>query len=204
LPRYSCVVGRPSSVCPNAARFKLLRKSRYYAPIVGCFVFFTFFSATLAAAGATITETDVLVAARALSFLQNPPTGDVRVGVVYSPGDPRSVEEADELQQILASGLKVGNLTMTPLKVKVDELATANVQLLWLTSDIGRDGERVADATKAKQIPCITVDIAAVHNGACVMGVRSQPRVEIIVNRAAAARSSMSFATAFRMLVTEI
>jgi ABC-type uncharacterized transport system substrate-binding protein len=158
----------------------------------------------LAAAGATVTETDVLVAARALSFLQNPPTGEVRVGIVYSSGEPRSVEEADQLQQIRAGGLKVGNLTIAPLKVKVDELASTNVQLLWLTADMGRDGERVADATKAKQIPCITVDIAAVHSGECAMGVRSQPRVEIIVNRAAAAKSNMSFATAFRMLVTEI
>ena len=158
----------------------------------------------MAAAGATVTETDVLVAARALSFLQNPPTGEVRVGIVYSPGYPRSVEEADQLQQLLAAGLKVGNVTMTPLKVKVDELASANVQLLWLTANMGRDGERVAEATKAKQILCVTVDIAAVHNGTCAMGVSSQPRVEIIVNRAAAAKSNMSFATAFRMLVTEI
>jgi hypothetical protein len=192
------------SDCPNAAHFKLLRHSRYHGAIIGCFVFFKCFAATLASAGATVTQTDVLVAARALSFLQNPPTGEVRVGIVYSPGSPGSVEEADQLQQILAGGLKVGNLTMIPLKVKVDELAGANVQLSWLTADIGRDGERVADATKAKQIPCITVDIVAVHNGTCVMGVSSQPRVEIIVNRAAAAKSNMSFATAFRMLVTEI
>ena len=172
--------------------------------MIGCFAFFTCFAATLASAGATVTETDVLVAARALSFLQNPPAGEIRVGIVYSPGDPRSVEEAEQLQRILAGGLKVGNLTMTPLKVTLDELASTNVQLLWLTAGIDRDGERVADATKVKQIPCITVDLAAVHNGACVMGVSSQPRVEIIVNRAAAAKSNMSFATVFRLLVTEI
>jgi hypothetical protein len=193
------------NVCTSTAQFKPVRHSRYHGVIIGCFAFFTWcFVATPAAAGAEITETDVLVAARALSFLQSPPSGEVRVGIVYSPGEPRSVEEADQLQQILAGGLKVGNLTMTPFKVKVDELASINVQLLWLTADIGRDGERVADASKAKQIPCITVDIAAVHNGACVMGVSSQPRVEIIVNRAAAAKINMSFATVFRLLVTEI
>lgn len=173
--------------------------------MIGCLAFFTWcFAATLAVAGATVTETDVLVAARALGFMQNPPTGEVRVGIAYSTGDPRSVEEADQLQQILAGGLKVGNLMMTPVKVNVDELASANVQLFLLTEYVGRDGERVADATKAKQIPCITFDIAQVQNGACVMGVRSEPRVEIIVNRAAATRSGTSFATVFRMLITEI
>ncbi len=192
------------NVCGYAAQLKLLRYSRYHGVIIGCFAFFTWGFVATPAAGAAVTQTDVLVAARALSFLQNPPSGEVRVGIVYSPDDPRSVQEADQLQQILVGGLKVGNLTMTPFKVKVDELVSTNVQLLWLTADIGRGGERVTDATKAKQIPCITVDIAAVHNGACVMGVSSQPRVQIIVNRAAAAKSNMLFATVFRMLVTEI
>jgi hypothetical protein len=162
------------------------------------------FAMTTAVAQATVTETDVLVAARALGFMQNPPAGEIRVGIVYTTGVPKSVEQADQLQGMLAGGLKVGNLDMLPIKVKIDELAGANVQLVLLTEYVGTDGVRVADATKAKQIPCITVDIAQVQNGNCVMGVRSEPRVEIIVNRTAAARSGTSFATVFRMLITEI
>jgi hypothetical protein len=188
----------------------LPRQPHYYrAMIAGAMIaglaFFTWcFGVTLAAAGAAVTETDLLVAARALGFMQNPPTGAIRVGIAYASGVPRSVDEADQLQQMLAGGLKVGDLIMTPVKVKLDELAGANVQLFLLTEFVGSDGARVADATKARQIPCITVDIAQVQNGACVMGVRSEPRVEIIVNRAAAARSGTSFATVFRMLITEI
>jgi ABC-type uncharacterized transport system substrate-binding protein len=153
---------------------------------------------------AAMTQNDLLIAVRALSFMQNPLAGQIRVGIVYAAGSPRSVAEADNLQQMLAGGLKVGNLIMSPVKVKIDDLAGANVQLILLTEYVGNDGARVFDATKARHIPCITVDIAQVQNGACVMGVRSEPRIEILVNRAAAAGSGTSFATAFRLLITEI
>jgi hypothetical protein len=153
---------------------------------------------------AAMTQDDLLIAARALSFMQNPLAGQIRVGIVYAAGASRSVEEADDLQQLLAGGLRVGNLIMIPVKVRIDNLAGANVQLFLLTDYVGNDGGRVSDATRAKHIPCITVDIAQVQNGTCVMGVRSEPRIEILVNRAAAASSGTSFATVFRMLITEI
>jgi hypothetical protein len=173
--------------------------------MIGGRVFFAWcFAMTMATAQADVTQTDVLVAARALGFLQNPPTGQIRVGIVYAADVPKSVEEADQLQRMLAGGLKVGNVDMTPVKINIDELATASVQLFLLTEYVGSDGVRVADATRAEKIPCITVDITQVQNGNCVMGVRSQPRVEIIVNRAAAAKSGTAFATVFRMLITEI
>ncbi|MGP6157774.1 MAG: hypothetical protein ACLPYS_09770 [Vulcanimicrobiaceae bacterium] len=150
-----------------------------------------------------MTQDDLLIAARALSFLQPAPAGPIRVGIVYASSDPRSVEEADNLQQLLAGGLRVGNLIMLPVKVKIEDLAAANVQVVLLTGGVGNDG-RISVATKAKRIPCITDDIAQVEDGNCAMGVRSQPRIEIFVNRAAAANSGTSFATVFRMLITEI
>jgi hypothetical protein len=36
------------------------------------------------------------------------------------------------------------------------------------------------------------------------MGVRTQPRVEILVNRAAAAATGMAFSEAFRVMITEL
>lgn len=169
------------------------------------FAFFVWCFVMLATdARAAMTQGDLLIAARALSFMQNPPAGQIRVGIVYAPGVPRSVDEADSLQQILSGGLRVGNLIMVPVKLRIDDLAGAGVQLFLLTEYVGGDGARVAAATRAKRIPCITVDIPAVQNGFCTMGVRSDPRIEIIINRAAAVNSGVSFAAVFRMLITEI
>ena len=51
---------------------------------------------------------------------------------------------------------------------------------------------------------CITGDVALVQSGACAMAVRSDPHVEIMLNRKAAASAGIGFATPFRMLIHEI
>ena len=156
-------------------------------------------------AHAEITAKDVQVMARALGFTEKPPTGDVNVAIVYAPGNPESAKEADDLQKLMGAGLKAGNLTLKPVMVKIDDLASAgDVGAFLLTEGVGADGAKVAGATKAKQKPCLTVDMAQVQSGACVMGVKSEPKVEIVVNKAAAEAAGISFGAAFRMMITEL
>jgi hypothetical protein len=62
----------------------------------------------------------------------------------------------------------------------------------------------MAAVSAAKMAPCITTDLAQVRDGACVMGIRSTPKVEIMVNRAAATNTGIKFAGVFRMLITEL
>jgi hypothetical protein len=152
---------------------------------------------------AALSESDLQIAARALSFMENPPTGSVRVGIVYSPADPQSAAEAATLQQMLGHGLKAGPLVLLPELVKPAEAARTDVRLFLLTDGIGAAAAEVAAAARTKRIACVTTDIAQVRNGNCVMGVRSEPRIEILVNHAAAAASGIVFSTAFRMLITE-
>lgn len=159
--------------------------------------------ALAAPASAAVSESDVLIAARALSFMEQPPSGRLRAAIVYAPGDPASVAEAERLQKILGSGLRVGDLELIPVMVSAETVAGADVGLFLLTGDLGAAARAVARATEAKHVPCITFDLAQVRSGACMMGVRSRPRVEILVNRAAAARSGIAFSAAFRMLITE-
>jgi len=153
---------------------------------------------------ADVTLTDLQVGARALSFLQKPLAGELRVGIVYAPGNAESVSEAAQLQAIMDDGLKVGNVTLLPVRIKVTELAGANVDLYFLTSGMAAEGNRVALLTRQKQIPCVTVDLAQVRSGACFMGVRSKPKIEILVNRAAAASSGAAFSSVFRIMITEL
>jgi hypothetical protein len=158
-----------------------------------------------APAHADVTAKDVQVMARALGFTEKPPTGDVNIAIVFAPGNPQSAKEATDLQAMLGSGLKAGNLTLKPVMVKIDELGSAgDVGAFLLTEGVGADGAKVGEATKAKQKPCLTVDIAQVQSGACVMGIKSEPKVEIVVNKASAAASGISFGAAFRMMITEL
>lgn len=155
-------------------------------------------------ARADVTPKDLQVMARALGFTEKPPTGEVTIGIVYAPGNPQSAKEAEDLQKLMGDGLKAGAMVLKPTLVKIDEVAGADVGAFLLTEGVGADAGKLAAATKAKQKPCITTDIPQVQSGACVMGIKSEPKVEIIVNKAAAADSGIGFAASFRMMITEL
>jgi len=137
-----------------------------------------------ATAHAEFTLKDVQIAGRALGFLEKPLSGDVKAGIVYAPADPQSVHEAEALQALLGEGLRVGNVRLVPVLVPVTEVGHAKVALFFL-------------------IAGITAADTKVRAGVCAMGVRSQPKVEILVNRAAAASTSLAFSAVFRMMITE-
>jgi hypothetical protein len=163
----------------------------------GCFT-------ALTPAYAAVAQSDLLIAGRAMSFLRTPMVGEVRVGIVYAPDVDRSTEDAQSVLRILGDGQKVGNLVLKPILVKVAELANAQVGLLYLTDGLGSAGAAVASASRTRHLPCFTVDIAQVKNGSCLMGVRSQPKIQILVNRAAATASGVEFSPIFRMMITEL
>jgi hypothetical protein len=157
-----------------------------------------------ASARAQFTLNDLEIAGRALGFLEKPLSGDVKAGIVYAPEDPRSVAEADALKVLLGGGLRVGSVRLVPVLVPVAELSRADVALFFLTAGIAdADTKSVTAAAVAKHTPCITTDLAQVRAGVCAMGVRAQPKIEIFVNRAAAASTNLAFSAVFRMMITE-
>ncbi|HEX2791389.1 MAG TPA: hypothetical protein VHN17_13240 [Steroidobacteraceae bacterium] len=155
-------------------------------------------------AAAQVSDTTLLVAARALSFLQHPPQGEIIVGIVYQPGNAQSTLEATQLNAMMEDGFRAGQLVLRPRLITLDELAGSNVGLYFLTSELGHAAIALAQLNRSRKIPCITTDIVQVRDGNCAMGVRAIPRVEILVNRAAAAASGMTFSEAFRVMITEL
>lgn len=160
--------------------------------------------AALTPASAEATRMDFQVAARALSFIQSPPSGDVRVGIVYSTAEPATQREAGRIERLLGDGLRVGNINLEPVVVDADAAGAADVDVFFLTDRLGKRAAVIAELSASQDIPCVTTDIEQVRAGACALGVRSRPKVEILVNRALAEQSGAQFATAFRMMVTEL
>jgi hypothetical protein len=159
---------------------------------------------TAVPAAAAVTAKDLQIIGRALSFLEKPPRGEVRVGIVYSAANAQSVREAEDLQKLMADGLRVGTLTLRPVMVVLGDAAGANVDLFLLASGLGTEAAALGAVTARRHIACVTTDIAQVRAGTCMMGVRSQSKIEILVNRSAASRSGMAFSAVFRMMITEI
>ena len=164
------------------------------------------FAALLATSGAwsQVTEIDFLVAGRTIGFIDSLHPGDLTVGLVYAPGNAQSVQQARELAALMGDGRRVGNFVLKPVLLPIDKLGHDGAGLLFLTQGVGTAAAKVASASRARKIPCITYDLAQVRAGNCTMGVRSEPRIEVLVNSAAAAASGTEFAAVFRMLITEI
>ena len=160
--------------------------------------------ALISPSSARVTQTDLLVAGRALGFINNLKRGDVRVGIVYDPGRAQSAQQANEFAAAMAGGFRVGSAVLHPVTLSIGEMAGANVDVLLLTAGLGAEAAEAGRVSRARKLPCLTFDLAQVRNAVCAMGVRSNPKIEVIVNRAAAKASGLDLAAAFRLLITEI
>jgi hypothetical protein len=156
------------------------------------------------AALADVTQTDVLVAGRAMGFGEGFGGREVRMGIVFVPSSAQSMQDANELKTILGNQLRIGNNVLTPILLRTDQVADADVGIFFLTGGVGAAAAKVAIASKTRKIPCITFDLAQVRNGTCTMGVQSQPRIEVFINREAAAESKTVLSPVFRLMVREL
>lgn len=146
---------------------------------------------------------DLGVAGRALSFLENGPTGRVTLGVVFDPSKPNSVAEKNAIMAALGSGYSAGALTLVGKPIEAGGVASASgVQALFVTH--GVNYAAVGAAAKAKKLITIGSDPACVNSGACAMGIQTEPKVDITVNKSTAAAVGASFKAAFRMMIHEI
>lgn len=156
-------------------------------------------------ARAEVTQRDLQVASRALGFMEPPFTGALRLGIVYAPDRPVSSRQARQIAAMMSSGMSTGNITLMPVLVQLSEVDDATVDLFLLTSNLGEVGSgQFREAWLARGIPCLTTDIEQVRAGNCLLGIRSSPKVEILLNSRTAARVGVTFASVFRMMIVEL
>lgn len=152
---------------------------------------------------ADVTARDMQVVARTLGFLETPLSGSVSMGILHESSDPASRLQAERIAGMLGAGLRVGNLQLTPLLVPLSEAASVQVDFFLLTESLGTATAELPALLASRRLTCITTDLDQVRDGSCAIGVRSAPKVEILVNRNAASASGTLFSTAFRMMITE-
>ena len=159
---------------------------------------------TTSSAWSQVTDMEFLVVARAIGFIDGLRSGALDVGVIYTPDNAKSEQQAHEIAALMGDGRRVGNLVLKPVLLPIDQINSRGVGLFLLTEGVGSEAQKVASASRTRKIPCITYDLAQVRSGYCTMGVRTSPRIEVIVNHAAAEASGTEFAAVFRMMITEI
>jgi hypothetical protein len=153
------------------------------------------------AAAASLSPRDVQVLGRALAFLQPPPASG-ELAVVYAAGNAASKQDAEAIAAEIGEGLHVGGAVLRPRLVASAALAAEGFAVAITAADA--NGPAIRAAIDAKRALCVTADLAAVEAGSCTMAIRSEPRVEIVVNHAVAVASDVEFVAAFRMMIREI
>ena len=155
-----------------------------------------------------MTTKDLAVAARSLAFLSQRATGELRTVIIYAPDQEASRREAEAIASILSGGFTAGRVRLIaspPVLIAASNLsALENKDVAFVTGSLGAWHAAIAEASARRRIVTVTNDLACVISGNCVMGVRSEPRVQVVINRKLAERSSIEFAPGFRLLVTEL
>ncbi|MTJ79987.1 MAG: hypothetical protein F8N37_03050 [Telmatospirillum sp.] len=163
------------------------------------------FVTTTTASAADISTKDIQVLGRSLGFIENLPAGDLKLAIVFDPANPQSAQEADAVRKGVGDGLKAGTHVFTPIMVPIDALGSAgSAGAIFLTSGLGANAAKVGSLSKDKKLPCGTIDIPQVQGGQCLMGIKTDPKVEIIVNKSVAEAAGITFDPAFKMLITQI
>jgi hypothetical protein len=150
------------------------------------------------ARAASLSQKEVQILVKAMGFLEPAPTGAGTVAVAYDSANPASRADADAIAGYFGDGLKAGRATLTAKVVDVGQLSVGG--FVAVIAAAGAKVDQVDSATQALHVACVTGDAAAVQAGRCVMSVRSEPRVEILISSAAATNSNVGFGTAFLLM----
>lgn len=154
------------------------------------------------AGAASLSAKGLKVLGSALSCLQPEPIGQLVIAVAYVADDEASRKDAEALAALMGDGVRAGRAVFQPKLIDTASLGAGGYAAIFAAA--GADGERLMAASRSARVLCITGDFAAVQAGRCVMALRAEPRVEVLVNHAAAAAAGVELAPAFLMMIREI
>jgi hypothetical protein len=155
------------------------------------------FTMFMSQAHAVTTSRDLQVIARAVGFVNALPRGVVDVAIVDGRG-------ADALLAAMGRGVTAGGVRLNPRRVSLADLAQSGARIIIVPEGQGASHGAIAAAARQLRAVTLSTDMSCVRAGHCVVGVAAAPRVEIVVSRAAATASHVSFSQAFRVMIREI
>ena len=159
-------------------------------------------SCTIAYGQASAKETQVI--ARALTFLDPAPTGEVEIGILYAKAHPDSVTQAKLTEVLFGNGITVGRLTVHARLVEYSTLPfVQGLAGIFVVGSLHEDTAILAAAATRLHVPVVSTDLACVRQAQCSVGVDSTSGVRIVLSHAACQSAGISFIQAFRILVTE-
>lgn len=165
----------------------------------GCVVLFWGISTARAT-----TLRDVQVGLRTLEFISPPIRGTVDVAILHDARDAASRDDGRKISQWLADnrvGLSAGFL---PHLLDTESLGTAQPFRVAVVAKMQPEHYKSVQSYSIRhKTITITADIPCVMAHACIVGVTTAQRTEIVISRQASQSCGITFLEAFRMMVTE-
>lgn len=150
------------------------------------------------------TLNELQVSVRVFDFMTSPPHGRTALAILYDGQNKASVDDAQAIQGWLNSGVSSTKAELVPSLVDVHQLDDASgFRIALVAGETQAYASLIFDYAVRNHVLTISSDLSCMRSGRCVVGVASSPRVEVIVNRAAAASCQVEFSEAFRMMVRE-
>lgn len=156
---------------------------------------------------ATATErTDLLVGIKTLPMLSHELLPPLVLGIVYDPANPESKNDAEAMKAVLDSGMGVQDgRHISGLMVPVANLAgLSQVKMVFIAKGLRSHFDAIAEAAKAHNILTMSSDMECVRENKCILGISSEPVVEIYFSRVASELAKIDFDAAFIMLIKKV
>lgn len=156
------------------------------------------------APAAATTLKDIQVGIRGIEFLSAPLRGEVAVAVIHDPRSKASLQDAQAILGWLSTAARNVKAELMPILVDIHELDQAPAYRVAIVArGVEPQFAKVSEFARRSGTLTITAELACVHIGSCVLGIATEPAVEVIVSRAASTASGIDFVRAFRMMVKE-
>jgi len=147
---------------------------------------------------------DLQAAAHALGFLDGlPHDGVVIVAIVYMPQAPDSRAVAIQTAAWLNSLPGPNKTSFRARPVTVDELAQGNDHLdaIYLPPGLSAAAATIVNAMRRRHLVSISNDPTCLDDNCCVLMVRAEGGIEIVLHTAVADAVGANFSNIFTMMV---
>lgn len=173
-------------------------KHSIYHPLMLSFMCFT---ALMRPALADVTEKDVNVILRVISFVHGMPKGNVEI-VAVTDGST-SKNDADKFVS-LANGKKGAGITLSAKTVLLENFAASSAKIAFIPEGMNHSFDVISNTASKNKLVTISNDNACSDARKCVISISSGANIDVLVSQSAAKNAGVEFVPMFSLMTTKI
>jgi hypothetical protein len=148
------------------------------------------------------TIADLKAVSKAIGFVEGQPRfGGTRIGIVHLP-DPVAETEARKVAELLATIEGPRSTVLVPVLLSTSgPTSDEPLNALFVMPSAAKTALKTMAHLNARQIPTISTNAECLSNRTCMLFVRAEPRVTIVLDTALADAAAIRFSPIFIMMV---